>query len=115
MERCVYKYIHNYLLANCIITSHQSGFTRGDSAINQLLFITNEFGKALDEGKTIRVVFCDKSLHRGHFKIDETSLRSLGLSMSGPVAFEVSKVFNMSSTSVSVMMSLLRTKGDILF
>jgi hypothetical protein len=40
---------------------HQSGFTRGDSAINQLLFITNEFGKALDEGKEIRVVFCDIS------------------------------------------------------
>jgi hypothetical protein len=61
MERCVYKYIHNYLLANCIITPHQSGFTMGDSAINQLLFITNEFGKALDEGKEIRVVFCDIS------------------------------------------------------
>ena len=61
MERCVYKYIHNSLLANCIITPHQSGFTRGDSAINQLLFITNEFGKALDEGKAIRVVFCDIS------------------------------------------------------
>jgi hypothetical protein len=26
-----------------------------------------------------------KSLHRGCFKIDEASLRSLGLSMSGPV------------------------------
>jgi hypothetical protein len=61
MERCVYKYIHNYLLANCIITPHQSGFTKVDSAINQLLFITNEFGKALDEGKEIRVVFCDIS------------------------------------------------------
>jgi hypothetical protein len=45
-----------YLLANCIIIPHQSGFTRGDSAINQLLFITNEFGEALDEGKEIRVV-----------------------------------------------------------
>jgi hypothetical protein len=61
MERCVYTYIHNYLLANCIITPHQSGFTRGDSAINLLLFITNEFGKALDEGNEIRVVFCDIS------------------------------------------------------
>ena len=48
-------------MANCIITPHQSGFTRGDSAINQLLFITNEFGKALDEGKEIRVIFCDIS------------------------------------------------------
>jgi hypothetical protein len=29
--------------------------------INQLLSLTNEFGKALDEGKEIRVVFCDIS------------------------------------------------------
>ena len=29
MERCVYEYIHNYLLANRIITPHHSGFTRG--------------------------------------------------------------------------------------
>ena len=48
-------------MANCIITPHQSGFTRSDSAINQLLFITNESEKALDEGKEIRVVFCDIS------------------------------------------------------
>jgi hypothetical protein len=61
MERCVNKYIHNYLLANCIITPHQSGFTRGDPAMDQLLFITNEFRKALDEEKEIMVVFCDIS------------------------------------------------------
>jgi hypothetical protein len=30
-----------------------------------------------------------KSLHRGYFEIDEASLRSLELSMSGHVAFEV--------------------------
>ena len=34
-----------------------------------------------------------KSLHRGYFEIDEASLRSLELSMSGHVAFEVYKVF----------------------
>jgi hypothetical protein len=28
-----------------------TGFTPGDSAINQLLNLTNEFGKALGEGK----------------------------------------------------------------
>jgi hypothetical protein len=49
-----------------------------------------------------------KSVHRGYFKIDEASLRNLRLSMSGPVAFEVSKVFNMSSTSISVI--ILKTK-----
>ena len=31
------------------------------TAINQLLSLANEFGKALDEGKEIRVVFCDIS------------------------------------------------------
>jgi hypothetical protein len=47
MERCVYKHIYNFLLENRIISSNQSGFTPGDSAINQLLYITNEFGKHL--------------------------------------------------------------------
>ena len=36
MERCVYKHIYNFLLENRIISSNQSGFTFGDSAINQL-------------------------------------------------------------------------------
>jgi hypothetical protein len=31
------------------------------TAINQLLSLANEFGKALDEGKEIRVFFCDIS------------------------------------------------------
>ena len=61
MERCVYKHIYNYLLIHILITCHQSGFTPGDSAINQLLYLTNEFGKALDDGKEIRVIFCDIS------------------------------------------------------
>jgi hypothetical protein len=59
MERCVYKYVYNFLLLNNIITSNQSGFTFGDSAINQLVNISNDFGRALDSGKEIRVVFCD--------------------------------------------------------
>ena len=61
MERCIYKHVHNHLLRHKIITSNQSGFTKGDSAVNQLVNITNEFGKALDNGKEIRVVFCDIS------------------------------------------------------
>ena len=61
MECCVYKYVHNFLLLNNIITSNQSGFTFGDSAINQLVNISTEFGRALDSGKEIRVVFCDLS------------------------------------------------------
>ena len=61
MERCVYKYVHNFVLLNNIITSNQSGFTFGDSAINQLVNISNDFGRVLDSGKEIRVVFCDIS------------------------------------------------------
>ena len=61
MERCVYKHIHNHLLDNYILTTCQSGFTKGVSAVNQLINITNDFGKALDSGKEVRVVFCDIS------------------------------------------------------
>ena len=81
LERCVYKHIHNYLLDYKIITPHQSGFTPGDSAINQLLDITNDFGKALDEGKEVRVIFCDISKafdrvwHRGLLR----KLESIGI------------------------------------
>ena len=61
MERLVYKHIYNYLIDNNLITSHQSGFTPGDFAVNQLMYITHEFGRALDEGKEVRVVLCDIS------------------------------------------------------
>ena len=41
------KYVHNFLLLNNTITSNQSGFAFGDSAINQLVNISNDFGRAL--------------------------------------------------------------------
>jgi hypothetical protein len=61
MERCIYKHIHNHLLDNDILITCQSGFTKGDSAVNPLINITNDFDKALDSGKEVRVVFCDIS------------------------------------------------------
>ena len=61
IERCVYKYAYTFLLLSNIITSNQSGVAFGDSAINQLVNISNDFGRALDSGKEIRVVFCDIS------------------------------------------------------
>lgn len=60
-ERCIFKYLHNFIRENNLITSCQSGFTPGDSTINQLLSISNDVGKALDTGKEFRVVFCDVS------------------------------------------------------
>lgn len=61
MERCVYKYVYNYLFSNSAISQHQSGFTKGDSTVNQLLDLSNTLGKALDDGKEIRMVFLDVS------------------------------------------------------
>ena len=40
---------------------HQSGFTPGDSTAHQLVYLYNTFGKALNDKKDIRIVFCDQS------------------------------------------------------
>jgi hypothetical protein len=79
MERCVYKHIYNFLLENRIISSNQSGFTPGDFAINHLLYITDEFGKAHDDGKEVNVVFCDvsKTFDRVWHKRLLTKLKSI--------------------------------------
>ena len=58
-ERLVFKHLYNHLRDNNILTSLQSGFIPGDSTVNQLTFLYNTFCRALDEGKEIRVVFCD--------------------------------------------------------
>jgi hypothetical protein len=57
MERCVYRHVYNHLLQNDILTRNQSGFTKGDSAVYQLVNISNEFGKALDSGREISCFF----------------------------------------------------------
>ena len=82
MERCVHKHMTNYFTEHNVITPYQSGFVSGDSTVNQLLYLSNEFSKALDEGKEIRVIFCDISKafdrvwHRGLIH----KLRSVGIS-----------------------------------
>ena len=55
------KHVHNSLLDNQIITPFHSGFTRGDSTVNQLVDIYNIFCQTLDEGKEAGAVFCDIS------------------------------------------------------
>ena len=60
-EKCVFKYLHNYLNSENLITKVQSGFTPGDSAVFQLVDLYNTFAGAIDDGKEIRVVFCDIS------------------------------------------------------
>ena len=70
-ERAVFKHLYNHLLENSILTPFQYGFTPGDSTINQMTFLYDSFCEALDDGKEIRIVFCDISIafdrvwHRG--------------------------------------------------
>ena len=61
LEKAIFKHVHNFLFDNHIITPFQSGFTHGDSTVNQLLDIYNTFCWALDEGKEVGAVFCDIS------------------------------------------------------
>ena len=82
MERCIHKHVTSYLKQQSVITPFQSGFQTVDSTINQLLHMHNDFAKALDEGKEVRIVFLDiskafdKVWHKGLiFK-----LRSIGTS-----------------------------------
>ena len=61
MEKCIFKYLYNFIHNNNILTPSQSGFRPNDSTINQLLYITSDFYKVIDQGKEVRVVFFDIS------------------------------------------------------
>ncbi len=61
MERCVHKYIFNYIFTNKLPSPFQSGFIPGDSTTNQLLSIYHTFCEAVDCGKEVSVVFFDIS------------------------------------------------------
>lgn len=61
MERCIFKYLYNFLHSNNILTPSQSGFRPNDSTVNQLLSISSDFYRAINQGKEIRVVFFDIS------------------------------------------------------
>ena len=61
MERCIHKHLYNYVLSNHILTPLQSGFVSGDPTTFQLLHTYHMFCEAVDNGKEVRVVFCDIS------------------------------------------------------
>ena len=60
-ERVVFKHLYNYFRDNNILTLFQSRLIPKDSTINQLTFLYDKFCQALDDGKEVRVVFCDIS------------------------------------------------------
>ena len=81
LEKIVHKYLFNYVRDHDILSALQSGFTPGDSTVNQLIDLYNTFCKSLDEGKEVRAVFCDISKafdrvwHRGLlFKLESVGV-----------------------------------------
>ena len=61
IERAVFKHLFNYFRDNFLISVYQSGFTPGDSTVNQLIQIYHMLCNALDKKKEVRIVFCDIS------------------------------------------------------
>jgi hypothetical protein len=57
------------------------GFRPSDFAVNQLISISNDFGKAIDDGKEIRIIFCDisKAFDRVWHKGLLYKLKSIGI------------------------------------
>ena len=60
-EKILFEHIYTYLKANNLINRHQSGFTPGDSTINQLIAICNNIHKSLDVNDEVLAVFLDLS------------------------------------------------------
>jgi hypothetical protein len=60
-EKIVFKYLYNYFRDHFLISIWQSGFIPGTSTVTQLIEIYDQFCKAVDKGKEIRVVFLDIS------------------------------------------------------
>jgi hypothetical protein len=60
-EKIVFKYLFNYFRDHFLISGWQSGFMPGSSTITQLTEIYDQFCKAVNQGKEIRVVFLDIS------------------------------------------------------
>ena len=51
---------------NSLVVSHMTAYTFCKymaccQSVNQLISISNDFGKAIDDGKEIRMIFCDIS------------------------------------------------------
>ena len=84
MERCIHKYLFNFITVNDILTPLQSGFRHKDSTTSQLLHTYHTICEAIDKGKEVRAVFCDisKAFNRVWHKDLLFKLRTKGCSYS---------------------------------
>ena len=60
-ERLIVKHITDYVESNSRISPHQFGFLSGHSTTDQILLNYDDFTKAIDEGRTVDLVFFDYS------------------------------------------------------
>ena len=58
-EKIIFQVLFNFLIQHKLLSNWQSGFTPGDSTINQLVSMYHIFAEALDNKKDVRLVFCD--------------------------------------------------------
>ncbi len=83
-EKLIFNHIYCYLRCHGLINEHQSGFTKGDSTINQLIAICSKLYKNIDCGNEILVVFLEltkafyKVWHKGLlYKIKNVGLKDI--------------------------------------
>jgi hypothetical protein len=60
-ERIVFKHIFNHFRQHFLLSIWQSGFLPGSSTVTQLIELYDQFCKAIDDRKEVRVVFLDIS------------------------------------------------------
>ena len=60
-EKIVFNILYKYLVENNLLTWRNSGFKKGDSAVNQLLHITDRIYQSLENGADVCAVFLDIS------------------------------------------------------
>jgi len=82
LEKVVFARLYEFLLEIGFLNKLQSGFSPGDSTVNQLVYIVHLIYKALDSGHDVRMVFLDMSKafdrvwHKGLlFKLHELGIR----------------------------------------
>ena len=72
LERLVYNTVYEHCIKNNLLSPKNSGFKKGDGAVNQMICLTDTIYKALDLGKSVAMVFLDISRafarvwHRGY-------------------------------------------------
>ena len=88
------KHLYNYVISNRLLTPFQSGFIKGNSSVNQLAFLYNDIGRALDEkGKKYGLSFVMYQRHSIEFGIKVSfischpSVLVVPFSISSPLIF----------------------------